>query len=59
MTEKNDQDLTEAFHLLFDVKDSVRPVAARYALYEAIDKVKEAMRALGYVIPRRFDGDGR
>ena len=49
--------LTEAFHLLFDVKDN-RSGPTAYALYEAIQKTELAM--LGIVQPpRRFDHDGR
>lgn len=58
--------LWEAYHLAFDVKDTLDGSAfgspderARYALYEAISKLDTAMRLLDVQVPERFDGTGR
>lgn len=58
--------LTEAYHLAFDVKDALAEAPfgtmeyeARTSCYTAISSLANAMRALEFEVPRRFDGEGR
>jgi hypothetical protein len=55
--------LTEAYHLVFDVKDDTEHVppgseAASQAL-RALNAIKQLAQQLDITMPRRFDGDGR
>jgi hypothetical protein len=55
--------LTEAYHLVFDVKDNTELVppgseAAQQALY-ALTGIERLAQQLDITMPRRFDGDGR
>lgn len=53
-------DLTEAYHVIYDVKDAnLRLDAVRYAAYEALQKLAELMRALDIEVPDRYDNEGR
>jgi hypothetical protein len=58
-----DAALTEAFHLLFDIKDEARDAnkvdSVAGKCYTAINAIKDVMKALGYTPPTRYDGDGR
>lgn len=52
--------LTEAYHLVFDVKDACETTSdARYLAYEACSKIAALMSELGFDAPARFDGQGR
>lgn len=52
--------LTEAFHLVFDVKDTLTPGSDEFCLaFDAILKIDFLMDALGLVAPRRNDRQGR
>lgn len=52
--------LTEAFHAVFDVKDTLPEGSdARYIAYEAVQKIDHLMDALGLDAPWRNDGEGR
>lgn len=68
-----DADLTEAYHVIFDVKDeaaeharinlgdpTVRDAEAiRYRAYETIQHLSRLMAMLGFTVPNRMDGEGR
>lgn len=53
-------DLTEAYHLVFDIKDAlVKRPSDRYKAYEAANAIANLMQALEVEVPERFDGEGR
>jgi len=52
--------LTEAFHVLFDIKEAAAGHdPGWYYTYEAINRLKDIMEANGIEVPKRYDGDGR
>ena len=61
--------LQEAYHVLFDLKDSVPTIEGfgyaeraqdqRAELFDALRALKQVMRTYGIEVPHRFDGDGR
>ena len=54
-----DQRLTEAFHLLMDVRDETREDKVAIDMGTAIRAIKRTMNLRGYIIPNRADGEGR
>ena len=53
------ESLTEAYHVIYDVKDRTNDEGIRYAAYEASKKLALLMAALKITVPMRFDGEGR
>lgn len=52
--------LIGAFHAVYDLKDELpEGSAARYTAYEAIQKIEALMLMQGFLVPHRFDGEGR
>lgn len=51
--------LTEAYHLVFDVKDACDNPSADDAAAYACSKIAALMGILGFDAPRRYDGQGR
>lgn len=54
--------LTEAYHAVFDLKDSLDDLAdanRRYLAYETCHQIAALMHAFGYPVPDRYDGQGR
>ncbi len=56
----HNEKLTEAYHAVYDVKDTIPSGhPGFYEAYEAIQKIAKLMDTLGLAPPRRFDGEGR
>lgn len=53
------ESLTEAFHVLFDIKDKTEDDSVRYSAYQAVNAIKQTMYKLGMTVPERYDGQGR
>lgn len=53
------ESLTEAYHVIFDIKDRTNDNGIKYACYEALQKMAVVMELLKVTVPIRFDGDGR
>lgn len=52
--------LTEAFHAVFDVKDTLQPGSEAFrTAYDAIARIEDLLVAVGGQRPQRFDGQGR
>jgi hypothetical protein len=52
--------LTEAFHIIYDVKDAVHDSSELlYEAYEALQKLTTLLRSLGLDVPVRYDLEGR
>jgi len=59
-TYSEDEKLTEAYHTIFDIKDSAGPGNLTFGqCFDALRTLETLMERLGYEVPSRFDGDGR
>ena len=56
---REDERLTEAFHLLMDVRDDTHSEGVEVDMTTAIRAIQRAMRLRDYIVPNRNRGEGR